>query len=168
MVCPRSHRPHHGQPSRRGQRCITRTSKGSQHYTPVRSIQHGHYHTRYACHAMSDARRTTRANVWTPPLTAMPKTATGGPSWSGYGGVKAGWLGSDNPCTYAGVTCDSTGRVVELSRAYKGLVGTIPTEFGFVTKLTSGTSGNSFFMGNSLTGTLPSELGQLTGMASNL
>ena len=102
-------------------------------------------------------------------MTAMPKTATGGPSWSNlFGNPKAGWLGSDDPCTYDGVTCDSTGRVVELSRGAKGLVGTIPTEFGFVTKLTSGSLSNYFFWGNSLTGTLPSELGQLTGMASNL
>ena len=78
---------------------------------------------------------------------------------------------SDNPCSgtpWYGLTCNSDGEVVKLDLGYNGLSGTIPTQLGLLTSLTSGEDGDHFLEYNDLTGTIPSEIGALTAMKDTL
>ena len=85
---------------------------------------------------------------------------------------------SNDPCSgtpWYGLTCNSDGEVVMLNLNYNGLSGTIPTQLGLLTSLTSGDDGDGdgngvevFLLGNELTGTLPSEIGALTAMKDKM
>ena len=84
-------------------------------------------------------------------------TATGGANWNGNVG-NTGWLVGD-PCAnqWAGVTCDSSGEVSDINLYSNGLVGTIPSEVGLLTRVQS-----AFSMAlNQLSGTIPTEFGQM-------
>ncbi|KAL3927806.1 MAG: hypothetical protein SGBAC_012924, partial [Bacillariaceae sp.] len=82
---------------------------------------------------------------------------TGGNSlWN----FKSGWLTSTAACGWYGVTCDSAGKVAGIELSDNSLVGTIPSELGILSALTSVTIVNSF----ELTGSLPTELSRLTDL----
>ena len=71
------------------------------------------------------------------------------------------WL-SDAPIgTWHGVKTDESGRVIELGLWFNNLSGTIPSELGNLTALTS-----LHLSGNNLNGTIPTELGNLTALTS--
>ncbi len=79
----------------------------------------------------------------------------------------ASWTNNDNwgfgdPCdnSWYGVSCTGT-LVTWLNLASNQLTGTIPTEIGSLTNLTSLNLGS-----NQLTGTIPAEIGSLTNLAS--
>jgi len=114
---------------------------------------------------------------------ALLTPATDGASWW----KKESWMGNDDPCSGAGVAwwygvyC-SNGEVVTLDLWANDLGGTLPTEFGLLTSLTSGGgedgvgeggggwSGvyNGFLMDNDMTGTIPTQIGQMTAFAEGL
>ena len=78
------------------------------------------------------------------------------------------WMTGD-PCnattTWYGLTCASSGDVsdvVELQLGTNGLAGSLPTELGEMTEMTS----NMDLGKNSITGSIPTELGGMTGMSS--
>ncbi len=78
----------------------------------------------------------------------------------------ASWTNNDNwgfgdPCdnSWYGVSCTGT-LVTWLNLASNQLTGTIPTEIGSLTNLTSLNLGS-----NQLTGTIPAEIGSLTNFA---
>mmetsp|Transcript_45849 Transcript_45849/g.127253 ORF Transcript_45849/g.127253 Transcript_45849/m.127253 type:complete len:219 (-) Transcript_45849:979-1635(-) len=80
---------------------------------------------------------------------------------------------SDDPCSgtpWYGLACNSDGEVVVLTLNENGLSGTIPTQLGQLTSLTSG--GDSYMYNflddNDLTGTVPSEIGALTAMKDQM
>jgi hypothetical protein len=94
----------------------------------------------------------------------------------------AGWVQSDTPCSWYGVTC-SAGHVSSLELDFNYLHGAIPPELGNLTELEflslrrnylvgaiPGTLGNLSHVwlfnmyGNELTGSIPSELGKLTSV----
>ena len=84
--------------------------------------------------------------------------ATSGASWTN----NSNWL-SDNPIyTWRGVTVDGNGRVTRLSLPSNGLSGSLPVKVGWSSPSWPGWDLN----GNSLTGTIPSELGSLTRLSS--
>lgn len=72
----------------------------------------------------------------------------------------SGWLTSTVPCGWYGVACDSNGKVASIEFNNNDLVGTIPTEIGILSTLTSLTMLNCFEM----TGNLPSQLARLTNL----
>ena len=65
-----------------------------------------------------------------------------------------------------GLACNDGGQVVGLDLAYRNLDGTLPTQIGDLTTLTTGRNSaddsNRFLKDNSLTGTLPTEIGRLS------
>ena len=71
-----------------------------------------------------------------------------------------------DPCeapTWYGLTCASSGdvsNVVQLQLRTNGLAGSLPTELGEMTEVTS----NMDLRSNSITGSIPTELGGLTGI----
>ena len=73
-----------------------------------------------------------------------------------------------DPCeapTWYGLTCASSGDVsdvVQLQLGTNGLAGSLPTELGEMTEMTS----NMDLRQNSITGSIPTELGGMTGMRS--
>ena len=73
-----------------------------------------------------------------------------------------------DPCetpTWYGLTCASSGDVsdvVQLQLGTNGLAGSLPTELGEMTEMTS----NMDLRQNSITGSIPTELGGMTGMES--
>jgi len=74
---------------------------------------------------------------------------------------KSGWLTSTSPCGWYGVTCDdTTGKVAGIELSDNSLVGSIPSELGILSALTSITILSSF----ELTGSLPTELSRLTDL----
>ena len=77
---------------------------------------------------------------------------------------------SDTCCEYDRVVCDNDGNMVELELGSNNLQGTIPTEVGLFTALTSGGGGiaSDLFYDNGLTGSIPSEIGLWTNMHENL
>ena len=107
----------------------------------------------------------------TQPTHPTSLSATDGESWTGS---KSGWLsGSAACCSYSGITCDTNGHVVELDLSNRGLHGTIPTQFGYLSTLTSGNPSGGTDYGlldynYDLTGALPSQIGQLTRMKDTL
>ncbi len=79
-------------------------------------------------------------------------SSTGGGRWEGVGG----WLTTDVPCSWTGVTCNG-GHVRELDLSARGLNGSIPAELGSLAKLRSL---NLVF--NQLSGTIPVQLANLS------
>ena len=82
---------------------------------------------------------------------------------------------SGDPCSgtpWYGLTCNSDGEVVVLNLGFNSLSGTIPTQLGLLTSLTSGAvdvyAVEVFLDSNELTGTVPSEIGALTAMKDNM
>ncbi|MDC1119549.1 leucine-rich repeat domain-containing protein [Gammaproteobacteria bacterium] len=85
--------------------------------------------------------------------------STDGANWTD----NTGWMGAvGTECSWSGVTC-TNGSVSRLWFWTNGLNGTIPSELGNLSNLTSLNLGN-----NSLTGTIPSELGNLTKLTQIL
>ena len=85
-------------------------------------------------------------------LVAFSKTA----------GPKLKWQmdGKTSMCSWDGVTCSLSGRVSALVAPGLKLKGTLPSEMGQLTEMTS-----LRLEGNSFTGTLPSEVWRLSGLA---
>jgi len=77
---------------------------------------------------------------------------------------KTNWM-SGTPCasSWFGVTCTSS-NIVELSLFSNSLTGTMSSEIGLLTSMTS----HLYLNSNSLTGTIPSEVGLLSSMTSVL
>ena len=88
---------------------------------------------------------------------------TMGNSFWGYGSntKRNNWLQGD-PCTnsWYGVSCRK-GVVSSLSIDGRGATGTLPSEFGKLTGLTS-----AYLNYNSMTGTVPTEVGRLSNLES--
>ena len=79
--------------------------------------------------------------------------ATGGPNWTN----NANWL-TDVPLgTWHGIEVDEEGRVIEVDLAANNLVGTIPSQIGYLTHLR-----RLSLAQNRLVGSIPSALGYLT------
>lgn len=86
--------------------------------------------------------------------------STDGPNWSRWNTpANQGWLQTNTPCGWAGVTCNN-GHVTQLARWGIQLKGSIPSELGNLSKLTQ-----LNFSFNQLNGSIPSELGNLTDLA---
>lgn len=78
--------------------------------------------------------------------------STNGDSWTN----KTGWLQTNTPCNWYGITC-SSGNVTQIDLAYNQLAGTLPPEIGNLTFL------NQFVINhNQVTGNIPTEFGNLT------
>ena len=92
-------------------------------------------------------------------------SATQGLDWTS----KKQWLSGD-PCTnsWYGVTCsvsEAEGkRITGFDVSSNDLDGTLPTEIGLLTAVTS----RVYMNGNSLKGSLPSEIGSMTAMSSHM
>lgn len=82
-------------------------------------------------------------------------TDTGGANWYDH----TGWLQTDTPCNWYGVTCAEGTNVTSLSMIQNNLSGSIPAQLGNLTKLTTLELGKG-----SLTGSIPSELGSLSNL----
>jgi hypothetical protein len=80
---------------------------------------------------------------------------TGGEDWRD----RTGWLTEDDPCTWAGVTCEGS-RVTGLTLAGNRLAGTLPADLGLASYLT-----RLDLSGNRLQGSIPAELGNLRSLA---
>ncbi len=81
--------------------------------------------------------------------------ATGGPNWR----LPLNWLTEAPLKEWVGVGVDHLGRVVELNLAFQGMVGTIPSELGSLSSLTT-----LDLCCNELSGPIPPELGSLGSM----
>lgn len=81
-------------------------------------------------------------------------TQTNGSSWINH----TGWLATNTPCSWYGVTCTS-GHVTQLSLNSNGLNGSIPTELGNLAYLL-----RLSLTGNHLSGTIPTSLGSLANL----
>lgn len=79
---------------------------------------------------------------------------TNGASWTNH----TGWLASNTPCTWYGVTCTS-GHVTRVTLNSNGLNGTLPTELGNLPYLE-----RLSLSSNHLSGSIPASLGGLTRM----
>jgi Leucine-rich repeat (LRR) protein len=79
---------------------------------------------------------------------------TRGAGWADH----SGWLMTDTPCSWYGVTCDM-GHVRGLSLANQNLSGSIPPELGDLAFLLT-----LWLYGNQLSGTIPPELGNLANL----
>ena len=81
--------------------------------------------------------------------------STDGANWTD----NTGWLGAaGTECSWFGVICDS-GSVFSLSLMINSLTGTIPSELGNLTELTT-----LYLDRNTLSGSIPPELGNLTNL----
>ncbi len=81
-------------------------------------------------------------------------TSTGGDSWTN----NSGWLVSNDPCTWYGVTCDG-GHVTELVVEGNNLNGSLPPELGNLSRLTI-----LRLAVNNLTGSIPGSFGNLDSL----
>ena len=81
--------------------------------------------------------------------------ATGGPNWR----LSLNWLTEAPLEEWDGVGVDHLGRVVELNLAFQGMVGTIPSELGSLSNLTT-----LDLCCNELSGPIPPELGNLVSL----
>jgi hypothetical protein len=78
-------------------------------------------------------------------------SSTDGPNWAD----NTGWLATDSPCTWSGITC-TDGHVTNIDLLYNQLTGTLPPELGNLAHLRA--------LGlwvNQLSGPIPAELGNL-------
>ncbi|MGC1375359.1 MAG: Ig-like domain-containing protein, partial [Anaerolineales bacterium] len=82
-------------------------------------------------------------------------TSAAGAGWNNY----TGWLQTDTPCSWFGVTCGNGTNVTELSLSANQLTGSIPPELGSLTNLTL-----LDFSRNDLSGSIPTKLGSLTNL----
>jgi Leucine-rich repeat (LRR) protein len=80
--------------------------------------------------------------------------STDGSNWAN----NTGWLTTDTPCNWFGVTC-SLGYVYSLSLPSNQLTGTVPTELSSLANL-----GTLDLASNHLTGTVPTELSNLASL----
>jgi Leucine-rich repeat (LRR) protein len=80
--------------------------------------------------------------------------STNGSGW----GNKTGWLVSNTPCSWFGITC-SNGHVIEIFFNNNQLRGSIPSDLGNLTNLI-----NLELSMNQLSGSIPAELGNLTNL----
>ena len=78
--------------------------------------------------------------------------STHGGSWSNH----SGWLASNTPCSWYGVTC-SDGTVQELNLPANALSGSLPPQLGDLAQLQ-----NLYLHDNALSGSIPPELGNLS------
>jgi len=82
-------------------------------------------------------------------------------SGSNLWNFKGGWLSSSSVCSgWYGIACNSAGKVVGIELSDNSLVGSLPTELGILSALTSITILNSF----ELSGSLPTEVSLLTAL----
>ena len=108
------------------------------------------------------------ASEWTgvSPVTSVPAhpdsvalaalyNSTNGANWQD----KTNWLSSRPMGEWEGVSTNSLGRVNDLRLEWNRLSGTIPTEFGDLTFLSS-----LYLYNNQLSGAIPSELGNLSNL----
>ncbi|MGC1375721.1 MAG: hypothetical protein WA821_05850 [Anaerolineales bacterium] len=79
-----------------------------------------------------------------------------GASWTN----NTGWLLTDTPCSWYGVSCTGT-HVTGLSFYWNKLTGSIPTSLGNLPQLT-----NLALSGNQLSGPIPTELSSLTNLTN--
>jgi hypothetical protein len=73
---------------------------------------------------------------------------------------KTGWLTSTTACGWYGVTCTSAGKVAGIELSENSLVGTLPSELGILSAMTSITIFGSF----ELTGSIPTQFSRLTNL----
>eukprot|EP00899_Mesostigma_viride_P006156 jgi/Mesvir1/15541/Mv03190-RA.10 len=69
------------------------------------------------------------------------------------------WTTSGSPCSFIGVGCSVTGRVISLDLNGLGISGTIARELGSLTALTT-----LLLVNNKLSGTIPPQLGSLSSL----
>lgn len=84
-----------------------------------------------------------------------------GTQWKENGG----WLIDDSVCIWHGIVCDGEGEVAEIDLDDNGLVGSLPTELGLLTKLSIldlWTANQD--RRNTLTGSIPTEIGLLENL----
>jgi len=84
---------------------------------------------------------------------------TGGDSWSN----NSGWLETNAPCSWYGVSCYGFGHVIDLNLSHNQLSGTIPPELG---QLSNWALFSLDLSDNQLSGPIPPELGQLSNLFS--
>jgi len=80
--------------------------------------------------------------------------STNGSGWTNH----SGWLATDTPCSWYGVTCDA-GHVTWLSLSINQLTGSIPPELGNLARLD-----HLYLNNNQLTGSIPPELSNLANL----
>ena len=81
-------------------------------------------------------------------------TSTNGAGWTN----QSGWLTTNTPCSWYGVTCD-TGGVTQLSPGFNQLSGRIPPELGNLANLKA-----LYLNSNQLRESIPPELGDLANL----
>ncbi|MCO5593573.1 hypothetical protein L7F22_047588 [Adiantum nelumboides] len=72
-------------------------------------------------------------------------------------GALAGWNGSSNCCSWNGITCDATGRVVRVKLPQQSLKGTVSASLGALSALKV-----LILYENNLSGSLPASIGNLS------
>jgi Leucine-rich repeat (LRR) protein len=82
---------------------------------------------------------------------------TGGSSWSD----QSGWLKTGTPCSWFGVTCNSSSHVTGVDLAYNGLSGSIPAEFCSLSNLQYLNLSD-----NQLSGSIPADAGNMSNLVS--
>ena len=82
---------------------------------------------------------------------------TDGPNWYS----SSGWLQTDTPCSWSGVTCANGTNVTALSRFTADMSGPIPAELANLTQLQSLILGHNY-----LSGPIPIQLGSLTKLTN--
>jgi hypothetical protein len=82
---------------------------------------------------------------------------TDGPNWY----QSSGWLQTDTPCSWSGVTCANGTNVTTLSRFSADMSGPIPVELANLTQLQSLILGHNY-----LSGPIPIQLGSLTKLTN--
>jgi Leucine-rich repeat (LRR) protein/putative cell wall-binding protein len=80
-------------------------------------------------------------------------SSTDGPNWT----VQGGWNTPVDPCTWNGVTCDTTG-VAKLDVGGNNLAGPVPTQIGALTAVTE------LNLGNNHISSIPDEIGNMSSL----
>jgi len=81
--------------------------------------------------------------------------ATDGPNWAN----NSGWLVTDTPCSWHGVTCNAAHVTAHLDLRFNQLGGSIPAELGNLSNLT-----RLNLPSNQLSGSIPVEMGNLSNL----